>query len=44
LQALIEHPELASDETVVRWTQEQELVLESTLGDLRKRLAQDADV
>jgi hypothetical protein len=35
LQALIEHRELASDDTIVRWTQEQELILESTLGELR---------
>src|SRR5688572_8317905 len=36
LQALIEHPELASDDTVIRWTQEQELIFESTLGELRE--------
>jgi len=36
LRALIEHPELAPDDTVVRWTQEQGLILESTLGELRE--------
>ena len=38
LQSLIEHPELVPDDTVVRWTQEQELILESTLGELRERI------
>ena len=35
IQALIDHPELAPDETLVRWTQEQDLVLETTLRELR---------
>ena len=38
LRALIEHPELAPDNPMVRWTQEQELISESTLGGLRKLL------
>ena len=35
IQALIDHPELAPDATLVRWTQEQDLILEITLGELR---------
>ncbi len=35
VNALIVHPELFSDEILVRWTQEQDLVLEATLGQLR---------
>ena len=34
--ALIKHPELAPDDTFVRWTQEQDLILEATLGKLRQ--------
>ena len=37
IQALIDHPDLAPDETLVRWTQEQDLILETTLGELRTR-------
>ena len=33
VQALIEHRELAPDDVIVRWTQEQELIFESTLGE-----------
>jgi len=36
-QALIDHPELAPDDTLVRWTQEQDLILETTLGELRNQ-------
>ena len=36
IQALIEHPEIIPDETIVRWTQEQELIVETTIGELRK--------
>ena len=36
IQALINHPEIVGDEVVVRWTQEQELIVETTIGDLRK--------
>ena len=35
IQALIDHPELAPDETLIRWTQEQHLMIETTLGELR---------
>jgi len=40
IQALIDHPELAPDDTLIRWTQEQDLILETTLGELRNQ-AQD---
>ena len=36
IQALVEHPKFAPDHVVIRWTQEQELIFEGTLGDLRK--------
>ena len=36
IQVLIDHPDLAPDNTLVRWTQEQDLILETTLGELRK--------
>jgi len=36
IQVIIEHPELAPDDTLIRWTQEQDLILETTLGELRK--------
>lgn len=36
IQAIIDHPELAPDDTLIRWTQEQDLILEATLGELRK--------
>ena len=36
LEALIGHPELAPDNVIVRWTQEQDLIIETTIGDLRK--------
>jgi len=36
IHALVDHPELAPDDTLVRWTQEQDLILETTLGELRK--------
>ena len=38
LQALIDHPELAPDDVIVRWTQEQDLILEATLGELRRQV------
>src|SRR5687767_13864186 len=31
IQALIDHPELAQDSVVIRWIQEQDLILENTL-------------
>jgi hypothetical protein len=36
LQAIIDHPELVPDETRIRWSQEQDLVMEKTAGELRK--------
>ncbi|MGA7193687.1 MAG: hypothetical protein WBW94_08660 [Anaerolineales bacterium] len=36
VQALVEHPELVPNDVVIRWTQEQELIFECTLGELRK--------
>ena len=36
IQAIIDHPELVPDETRIRWTQEQELIMEKTAGELRK--------
>lgn len=41
IQALVEHQELAPDDAVICWTQEQELILECTLGELRKRQTAD---
>jgi hypothetical protein len=35
IQAIIGHPELVPDEVLIRWTQEQDLVLENTAGELR---------
>jgi hypothetical protein len=37
IQTLVDHPELAPDETLIRWTQEQDLRLECTLGMLRRK-------
>ena len=36
IQALIDHPELVPDDTLICWTQEQDLIIESTLADLRQ--------
>jgi len=36
IQILINHPELISDDVVVNWTQEQDLILRDTIGNLRK--------
>ena len=35
LEVLVMHPELFPDDVLVRWTQEQDLILEATLGQLR---------
>ncbi len=35
LEALVLHPELFPDDVLIRWTQEQDLILEATLGQLR---------
>lgn len=37
IQALVSHPDLAPDTTLIRWTQEQELIVESTLADLQNQ-------
>ena len=34
IQVLVEHGELASEQTLIRWTQEQDLVAEGTLNEL----------
>ncbi len=39
LEALVLHPELFPDDVLVRWTQEQDLILEATLGQLRGQAA-----
>ncbi len=36
-EALVDHTELFSDDVLIRWTQEQDLILEATLGQLRGR-------
>jgi hypothetical protein len=41
LQALADHPELAPDDVFVRWTQEQDLIWEGTLGELRTQIIKD---
>lgn len=38
IQALTEHTELFPDNVLIRWTQEQELILEATLRELRSRV------
>lgn len=37
--ALISHPDLFSDDILVRWTQEQDLIFEANLGQLREQAA-----
>ena len=37
IEALVDHTELFPDDVLVRWTQEQDLILEATLGQLRGR-------
>ena len=39
VDTLVDRPELFPDHVLVRWTQEQELILEATLGELRGRRA-----
>jgi len=36
VEALVQHPELIPDNAFIRWTQEQELIFEGTLGELRQ--------
>jgi hypothetical protein len=38
--ALIDHPELAPAETIVRWSAEQEVVAQGTLSDLAKQFGE----
>jgi hypothetical protein len=40
LEALVNHPELVSDETLIFWTIEQEIYLETTVGDERGKAVQ----
>ena len=35
-EVLLQHPKLAPDDVYIRWTQEQELIFEGTLGELRR--------
>jgi hypothetical protein len=35
IQAIIDHQELVPDDVLIRWTQEQDLVMEKTAGELR---------
>jgi hypothetical protein len=44
IQAIIDHAKLVPDEALVRWTQEQDLVLEKTLGELRSTDKQTSDI
>ena len=37
IQALADHPELAPAETKIIWTQEQDLLLETTVGEVKNR-------
>lgn len=37
IQALIDHPELIPQNALVRWTAEQELILENAIGELRSQ-------
>src|SRR5512141_1812519 len=39
IEALIGHPEIFADDILIRRTQEQDLILEATLGQLRGRVA-----
>ncbi len=39
IEALVDHTELFPDDILVRWTQEQDLIFEATLGELRGNAA-----
>jgi len=43
IQTLVERPDLAPDEMFIRWTQEQDLIWEGTLGELRKHAKNAAE-
>ena len=38
LDALANHPEIAPDETAVIWTIEQDLFLQTTIGEIREKI------
>jgi len=38
VEALVDHPNLFPDDILIRWTQEQELIFEATLGELRGKI------
>ncbi len=40
IEALVAHAELFPDNILVRWTQEQDLIFEATLGELRGQISQ----
>jgi len=42
IEALIIHTELFPDNILIRWTQEQDLIFEARLGQLRGRIARDS--
>ena len=37
IKALINHPDLAPDNMVIRWIAEQDVIMEATLAELRKK-------
>ncbi len=37
LRTLVEHPELVPDDVLIRWTIEQELLLDTTIGEIRRK-------
>jgi len=37
IEALVNHPELVPDDVLIRWTIEQELLLDTTMGEIRKK-------
>jgi hypothetical protein len=39
VEALVKHSELFPDDVLIRWTQEQDLIFEATLGELRGQAA-----
>ena len=43
IEALANHPELVPDEVMVCWLIEQDLLLETTMGDVRKKLSENEE-
>lgn len=41
IRTLVDHPELVPDKALIRWTQEQDVILECTLGQLRQKIRED---